>query len=74
MTFFMNLDKLPRGMSMYTALVGDGSDFDEVDFVAPSRVFLDELIVKAMDACDDAYDGMSIAGLIDQTYGEVIFQ
>ena len=71
---YMNLDTLPAGQAMFTALVGDGDDFDEIDFVASRRASLDTLLLAAIDAADGDYDGLSVAGLIDQSAGEVLFQ
>lgn len=71
---FINLHTLPANVAQYTALVGDGADFDEVDFVASRSASIDALLLAAIDACDGDYDGLSVAGLIDQSAGQVLFQ
>ena len=72
---WVNLHALPVDQAQYTALVGDGDDFDEIDFVASRHASLEDLIFLA-GTCDDAegYEGCSIAGMINQSAGFVIFQ
>ena len=71
---WVNLHHLPAHLAQFTALVGDGDDFDEVDFTAPRNASLDALLLAAVDACDDAYDGFTVAGIANQSDGYVLFQ
>ncbi len=73
--FFTNLHALPRHLAQFTALVGDGEDADEIDFVAPRYLDVDDLIFLVGSSSDaEGYEGLSIIGLINQSSGFVIFQ
>jgi hypothetical protein len=75
---FMNLHSLPAGKHMYTAYVGDPFEgCDEYDIVAPATATAKQVIalLRADEGFVDLYGAdATVAGIVDQSVGAVVWQ
>jgi hypothetical protein len=80
---WMNLDQVPAGQAMYTLAVtnqpvGTPKDdivYDEVDYVASTRLTAREVVRRANDAgALEGYEDARVIGVVNQSDGYVLIE